>query len=77
MAATVIVDVPEFIQNRIEILAHENFALWMFISIQDLWDEAQIYLDDAVKMPKSFECWYKHGFIYADDRSSKLLNDPF
>ena len=77
MAATVVVDVPEIIQDRLETLARENFGLWMFIASQDLADEAWTYIEDAVKMPKSFDCWYKNGFICADDQRNAFFNDPF
>ncbi len=77
MAATVLVDVHEIIQDRLETLARENFSLWMFIASQDLTDEAWAYIEGAVKMPKSFECLYKSSFICTDDQCNEFFNTPF
>ncbi len=48
MAATVLIEVPEIIQERLETIARENFGLWMFIATQDLADEALRYIEDDV-----------------------------
>ncbi len=77
MAATVVIEVPEIIQERLEILARENFGLWMFVATQDMADEALRYIEDDVRIPKSFECWYKNGFIPTEDQRNTFLPDPF
>lgn len=77
MAATVLVDIHEIIQDRLETLARENFGLWMFISSQNLTDDARTYIESIVKMPKSFECLYKSSFICTDDQRNEFFNTPF
>lgn len=77
MAATVLVDVHEIIQDRLKTLARENFGLWMFIASQDLTDEAWTYIEDTVKMPKSFECLCKSSFISTDDPCNECFGTPF
>ena len=43
------IPLPMELQCRIRNLENENFCLWMFISQNDLWEEAQEYLSDAKK----------------------------
>ena len=77
MAATMMVEIPKSIRNRMEILAHENFCLWMFISNQDLWDEARDYIDEASQRPHAFECWMDTGLVYTDPQNNPPFGDDF
>ena len=43
------IPLPMDLQCRIQNMEHENFYLWMFISQNDLWEEAQEFLSDARK----------------------------
>ena len=53
------IPLPTDLQCRIQNMEHENFCLWMFISQNDLWEEAQEFLSDARKCG--------HEKIYRDE----------
>ena len=77
MAAKIIVEIPKAIRNRIDILTHENFFLWMFISNQDLWEEARDFLDNASQRPLSLDHWLDTGMFYDDDGNCPPFDDNF
>ncbi len=77
MAAKMIIEIPKVIQNRIDILTHENFFLWMFISSQDLRDEAREYIDDATQRPLALDHWLDSALVYADRESASSFEDAF
>lgn len=46
MLTHITVPIPEPLQNQIRMLSQENFYLWMFISQNDLWEDAVEFLRD-------------------------------
>ena len=46
MMTHITVPLPESLQFHINHLTEENFYLWMFISQNDLWQEAKEFLRD-------------------------------
>ena len=77
MAAKMIIEIPKVIQNRIDILTHENFFLWMFISSQDLRDEAREYIDDATHRPLALDHWLDSDLVYADGEGASPFDEDF
>ena len=43
------IPLPAELQCHIRNLEHENFCLWMFISQNDLWEDAREFLSDSRK----------------------------
>ena len=46
---SITIPLPLDLQCHIQNIENENFCLWMFISQNDLWQEAQDFLSDARK----------------------------
>ena len=44
MITHITVPLPEPLQNQIHMLTRENFYLWMFVSQNDLWEEARAFI---------------------------------
>ena len=40
------IPLPDSVRHRVNSLARENFALWMFIAQNDLFEEAEEFLSD-------------------------------
>ena len=53
------IPLPMELQCHIRNMEQENFSLWMFISQNDLWEEAQEFLSETRK--------YAHVFNYQDE----------
>ena len=58
MITHITVPLPEPLRDQIRILMKENFYLWIFISQNDLWEDARAFLqscntedDDAENLP--------------------------
>ena len=67
MAAKMIVEIPDSIQERIDNLARDNFYLWMFIAQQELWEDARDFLKDNREMAGNFDVWSGSDTAYMDD----------
>lgn len=44
MITHITVPLPEPLQSQIHMLTRENFYLWMFVSQNDLWEEARAFV---------------------------------
>ena len=57
MLTHITVPLPESIRNQLDMLNRENFYLWMFVSQNDLWEEARDFIqcgknrDEAEELP--------------------------
>ena len=40
--------IPDTVRRRLTSLSRENFALWAFIAQNDLFDEAEEFLNDSI-----------------------------
>ena len=56
------IPLPAELQSHIHNMEKENFCLWMFISQNDLWEEAQEFLSYSKKYePNS---WYQENLPF-------------
>ena len=65
--------IPETVRHRLTSLSRENFALWTFVAQNDLFDEAEEFLNDGI-YDKIFtrcllveDCGYGNHIPWLDD----------
>ena len=67
--------IPDTVRRRLTSLSRENFALWAFIAQNDLFDEAEEFLNDSI-YDKIFtrcllveECGYDNHLPWEDEHN--------